>query len=61
MTRTIKFRGKRLDTGEWVYGDLVQTCDTCFVVPDRGTTEIDLSDRTEVDPKTVGQFTELLD
>ena len=23
MKRTIKFRGKRIDNGEWVYGDLI--------------------------------------
>lgn len=28
--REIKFRGKRLDNGEWEYGDLLQYDDVCL-------------------------------
>jgi len=67
--REIKFRGRRIDNGEWVYGDLL-----------RGTNKEDYADITMiwtyfwlevagdfehdyyiVDPKTVGQFIGELD
>lgn len=58
MKRLIKFRGKRTDTGEWVYGDLLAS----------NGTECEISDwndvvysRYDVDPDTVGQFTGLFD
>jgi uncharacterized phage protein (TIGR01671 family) len=31
MERTIKFRGKRIDNGEWVYGNLVIEDDECYI------------------------------
>lgn len=58
MNRVIKFRGKRIDNGEWVYGDLyhyekfAQIC----VHNDDGT-----DDLFQVVPDTVGQFTGLVD
>lgn len=58
MKRLIKFRGKRTDTGEWIYGDLLTS----------NRTECEISDwndvvysRYDVDKDTVGQFTGLLD
>ncbi len=56
--REIKFRGKRLDNGEWIYGDLCtfngSDCEIC----DWNT--IDCS-RYAVDPATIGQYTGLKD
>lgn len=53
--REIKFRGKRLDNGEWVDGDLH------FRTPfPHIHSEIDYS-RVNIDPHTVGQFTGLHD
>ena len=54
MNRQIKFRGKRLDNGAWVYGYLA---DGYYI------NDINAPVRTviEVDPGTVGQFTGLLD
>ena len=57
--RDILFRGKRLDNGEWVEGDLVHSAykigDTCV-----GTYGSSLG-MHQVDPFTVGQYTGLMD
>ena len=69
--REIKFRGKRLDNGEWVYGNLVELRNpfnhedspACFIMPK----EVNIADpdsiaeQEVVDPATVGQFTGRLD
>ena len=69
--RTILFRGKRLDNGEWLYGNLVELRNpfnhegspACFIMPK----EVNIADpdsiaeQEVVDPATVGQFTGLLD
>lgn len=52
--REIKFRGKRLDNGEWVYGDLHIRTALIHIHPDLG-------GKVFIDPDTVGQFTGLLD
>lgn len=54
MNREIKFRGKRIDNGEWVYGYLA---DEDYI---NDIYSIDLSS-IEVDRDTVGQFTGLSD
>lgn len=46
--RPIKFRGKSLNTGRWVYGDLQHKGKRSFI-------------EYEVDPATVGQYTGLKD
>lgn len=62
-----KFRGKRVDTKEWVYGDLIQYPKQSFINPtwskpysDNGE-NIGEFELIEVDPKTVGMFTGLKD
>ena len=67
MNRTINFRGKRIDTGEWVYGDLIEnqgryyiyhaTSDTTRVNEDNSILVLG----EEVDLDTVGQHTGLKD
>ena len=56
--REIKFRGKRLDNGEWVVGSLEVTHDlkTFMWLPIPP-----LSTIVQVDPETVGQYTGLKD
>ena len=60
--RTILFRGKRIDNGEWVEGSLGYNSryrTYHITVHNRPTIPSDMS--VEVDPATVGQFTELTD
>jgi uncharacterized phage protein (TIGR01671 family) len=60
MDRTIKFRGKRIDNGEWVYGDLLQPTELCYIYEISDCESID-GTRYEVIPETIGQFTGLYD
>ena len=53
--REIKFRGKRLDNGEWVYGDLHIRTPFPHIH-----SEIDYG-RVNIDPHTIGQYTGLRD
>lgn len=51
MNREIKFRGKQKT---WIYGGFFKRDDgTCIIINDEG--------EFEVDPKSIGQFTELED
>jgi len=73
--REIKFRGKRIDNGEWVYGYLVKTfTGKCFILTgddescnlnvwglDYNRTEFVTSFYHEVIPETVGQYIGLKD
>lgn len=54
MNRIIKFRGKRIDNGQWVYG---------FLAEDYYINDVNSEDfpSIEIAPETVGQFTGLLD
>lgn len=56
-TRVIKFRGKRIDNGEWVYGDLGHR----KKVEVYGLIDATTVGRYDVDPDTVDQFTGLHD
>jgi uncharacterized phage protein (TIGR01671 family) len=51
--RRIEFRGKRLDNGEWVYGNLIRGDSTTKVVPADCCTDYD---EWKVHPNTVGQY-----
>ena len=66
--REIKYRGKRIDNGRWAYGFYMKTpittefnCEGQFLDTGKGRTCI-IQDRVahEVDPETIGQFTDLM-
>ena len=71
--REIKFRGKRIDNGEWVYGDLIWAnylpirAWVSSIYDGTRLRSMDTADKTatfrafEVIPETVGQYTGLKD
>jgi uncharacterized phage protein (TIGR01671 family) len=67
MTRQIKFRGKRIDNGKWLYGNYIQVGDHEYIYPFEdlepdGHHLVQISDKPHlVIPETVGQFTGLTD
>ena len=56
--RTIKFRGKRVNNGEWVYGDLFRIHSVPYIYPDPAPSGWN---DYEVIPDSVGQFTGWID
>ena len=69
MQREIKFRGKRVDTGEWVYGYYYELDGIPYII-EKGTGFFSISNGEvyfgtayihEVIPETVGQYTGLKD
>ena len=66
--RTIKFKAKKQDNGQWIIGDLMQQIDGYVLIGDNtgpwtddGYSSCDYHCVCEVDPKTVCQFTGLFD
>lgn len=54
----VAFRGKSISTGEWVYGVPVSNSRQTFIVRLKDSGELK---SVQVNPKTVGQFTEFYD
>lgn len=66
IMREIKFRGKRLDNGEWIVGNLItyessQCAIMCKQFTKIGYEATEIARRIEVNPATVGQYTGLKD
>ena len=63
--REIKFRGKQLGSGEWVYGHFIKTKnhkDNCYISQGDPYNDMGMMQGfVNVDPETVGQFTGLKD
>lgn len=65
--RKIEFRGKTVDGGEWIYGDLIQMDDECYIqyteYVSQGEWDSSYTDCVGevVDTETVGQYTGLTD
>lgn len=61
--REIKFRGKRIDNGEWVVGFILKNKLATYIVTEENPHEctmngyIEIDEYHRADPKTVGQYT----
>jgi len=60
MKREIKFRGKRIDNGEWVYGSYLAPNRISWIRYDEESMEFKYP-TAQIDPSTVGQYTGLKD
>jgi len=61
MNREILFRGKRLENGEWVFGDLLQVKYSNGYYRASIVEQTPVASNFPVEPETVGQYTGLKD
>ena len=60
--RIIKFRGKRVDNGEWVYGGIAHLRDVPAIITNYRENDIGADiDESYIIPETIGQYTGLCD
>ena len=60
--RTIKFKGKSIDSSEWIEGYYYEECDNTYIIKDRQKDSmLNRNEAVLIDPDTVCQFTGLLD
>ena len=60
--RTIKFKGKSLDSGEWIGGYYYKECDNTYIIEDRQNySMLNRNEAVLIDPATVFQCTGFLD
>ena len=60
--RTIKFKGKCIDSSKWIEGYYYQECDNTYIIKDRQKDSmLNRNEAVLIDPDTVCQFTGLLD
>ena len=60
--RTIKFKGKSLDSGEWIEGYYYKECDNTYIIEDRQNySMLNRNEAVLIDPAIVFQFTGFLD
>jgi len=63
IMREINFRGKRIDNGEWIFGDLYHGLNECVYInaPIKISETSTANFQIDVIPESVGQFTGLKD
>lgn len=61
MQRQIKFRGKRIDNGEWAYGYYFESFTGIHYILALHDHILGMTEFYEVDPATVGQYTGIKD
>lgn len=60
--RTIKFKGKSVDSSEWIEGYYYKECDNTYIIEDRQKNSmLNRNGAVLVDPSTVCQFTGMKD
>ena len=60
--RTIKFKGKNVDSSEWIKGYYYEECDNTYIIKDRQKDSIlSRNEAVLIDPDTVCQFTGFLE
>ncbi len=60
--RTIKFKGKSVDSSEWIEGYYYKECDNTYIIEDRQKNSmLNRNGAVLVDPDTVCQFTGMKD